>query len=191
MANGYATIDVSNYSAIKNGSGFNNRNEFVSNNMVVVPDNGKYMSSVRTSSSTVTYMDESELAEAPYVEYKVYVPYDGTYNIQSQFNPTSNVEYGKKELRYGISVDGGDITITNSIGSDYLAGAYSGTWTRDIEKNGRSSVVSNVSLKAGTHTIRYYQCDPNMALIRMTVYEDSLANVYKFTGRKLLCRKRS
>lgn len=178
MANGYATIDVSNYSAIKNGSGFNNRNEFVSNNMVVVPDNGKYMSSVRTSSSTVTYMDESELAEAPYVEYKVYVPYDGTYNIQSQFNPTSNVEYGKKELRYGISVDGGDITITNSIGSDYLAGAYSGTWTRDIEKNGRSSVVSNVSLKAGTHTIRYYQCDPNMALIRMTVYEDSLANVY-------------
>ena len=30
MANGYATIDVSNYSAIKNGSGFNNRNEFVS-----------------------------------------------------------------------------------------------------------------------------------------------------------------
>jgi len=71
MANGYATIDVSNYSAIKNGSGFNNRNEFVSNNMVVVPDNGKYMSSVRTSSSTVTYMDESELAEAPYVEYKI------------------------------------------------------------------------------------------------------------------------
>lgn len=178
MANGYAAIDVSNYSAIQNGSGFNNRNEFVSNNMVVVPDNGKYMSSVRTSSSTITYMDASELETAPYVEYKVYVPYDGTYNIQSQFNPTSNVEYGNQQLRYGISVDGGDITITNSIGNDYLAGAYSGTWTRDIEKNGRASVVSNISLSAGTHTIRYYQCDPNMALIRMTVYEDSLANVY-------------
>ncbi len=178
MANGYATIDVANYTAIKSGGGFENSGEYAGNDMIYVQDNGKYMGSIRTSSSVMTYLGAEDLASAPYVEYKVYVPYDGTFNIQSQFNPTSNVEYGHRELRYGISVDGGDVQITNSIGDDYLAGAYSGTWTRDIENNGRTSTVSGINLSAGVHTIRYYQCDPNMALIRMTVYEGSLANVY-------------
>ena len=127
-------------------------------------------------------MDAGELTgcNAPYVEYKVYVPQAGTYNIQCQFNPTSNVEYGEdnRKLRYGISVDGGDIEITNSIKNDYIAGEYSGSWAGDIIKNGRSSEVQGVNLSAGTHTIRYYQCDPNMALTRITVYEGTLAKVY-------------
>ena len=178
MANGYATIDVANYTDVVAGSGFTNAGQYDDNEMIYVQDNGKYMGSIRTSSSVITYVDEGELDSAPYVEYKVYVPKSGTYNIQSQFNPTSNVEYGHRELRYGISVDGGDIQIKNSIGNDYLAGAYQGTWPRDIEYNARTSTISGVSLSAGVHTIRYYQCDPNMALIRMVVHEGNLASVY-------------
>ncbi len=180
MANDYATINVTNFAASKNGVGFDYKGSYVDNNMVVVPDNGKYMGSVRTTRSTVTYSDENELVQdAPYVEYKVYVPENGTYNIQCQFNPTSNVVYQEEILRYGISIDGAAPTITNSIVDNYLAGTWAqGTWAGDIENNGRSSTVSNVSLTAGVHTIRYYQMDPNMALIRMTVYSGSLAKVY-------------
>lgn len=182
MANGYAAINVGNYTAITSGNGYANTGELTDNKMIYVPDNGRYMGSIRTSSNVITYTDAGELTgcNAPYVEYKVYVPQAGTYNIQCQFNPTSNVEYGEdnRKLRYGISVDGGDIEITNSIKNDYIAGEYSGSWAGDIIKNGRSSEVQGVNLSAGTHTIRYYQCDPNMALTRITVYEGTLAKVY-------------
>lgn len=177
MANDYATIDVSRYTAISNGTGNTSKGTNVENKMYVVPDNGKYMSSVRTSSSITTYDDTAALSTAPYIEYKVYVPEGGDYKLECQFNPTSNVEYGNQKLRYAVSVDGAEANIVNSISSNYLAGSYSTTWAGDIENNGRKSVTS-LSLSAGTHTIRYYQCDPNMALIRMTVYADSLAKVY-------------
>lgn len=182
MANGYAAINVGNYTEIKGGSGYANTGELTDTDMIYLPDNGKYMGSVKMESNVITYYDENELTglNAPYVEYKVYVPQAGTYSIQCQFNPTSNVEYGKenRKLRYGISVDGGDVVITNSIKDDYVAGEYSGSWAGDIINSGRSSEVSNITLSEGTHTIRYYQCDPNMALIRMVVHEGSLAKVF-------------
>lgn len=179
MANGYASIDVANYSAKADGTGTTNAGTTSANSMIVVPDNGKYLTSVRTSSSTITYDNAAELASAPYVEYKVYVPEAGTYSVQSQFNPTSNIEYNNMQLRYGISVDGGNVTITNSIVDNYLAGTWKqGTWATDIEKNSRASSVDNITLTAGVHTIRYYQCDPNMALIRMIVHKDKLATMY-------------
>lgn len=180
MANDYAAINVANYSAIKtDGSGTTNAGKKSNNAMIVVPDNGKYLTSIRTSSSTITYNNASDLSTAPYVEYKVYVPEAGTYNLQCQFNPTSNLEYNNMQLRYGISVDGGEAKITNSIVDNYLAGTWQqGTWATDIEKNGRSSTLNDIALSAGVHTIRYYQCDPNMALIRMTVYSGELATVY-------------
>lgn len=178
MANDYATIDVSRYTAIKDGSGYSNDGNLIANKMLVVPDNGKYLTSVRTSSSAITYESENELDIAPYIEYKVYVPEEGSYNIQCQFNPTSNVEYGKAQLRYGISVDGGDVMIQNSVNNNYLAGSYSSTWAGDIMNSSRKSTISGLSLSAGVHTIRYYQLDPNMALIRIVVHSGSLAAVY-------------
>ncbi|WP_084554889.1 glycosyl hydrolase 115 family protein [Eubacterium xylanophilum] len=178
MTDDYATIDISKFADKKDGKGVTNSGKKMSNKMIVVPDNGKYKASVRSSSSTTTY-EKSDLDNAPYVEYKVYVPEDGTYNLQCQFNPTSNLEYNNVKLRYGISVDGGDAKITNSIVDKYLAGTWKqGTWATDIEKNSRSSEVKDVKLSKGVHTIRYYQCDPNMALIRMTLYKGSLATVY-------------
>lgn len=189
MANGYATINVANFVESKAGVGQRNNGKEMDNKMVVVEDNGKYMNALRTSSSTTTYED---LAQAPYVEYKVYVPEEGTYQIQSQFNPTSNLVYENTKLRYGLSIDGADAIITNSIVPDYLAGTWKqGTWAGDIEKNGRSSVVNNVKLTKGAHTIRYYQCDPNMALIRMTVSNNKLAACYNspaesyYVGKKV------
>jgi len=178
MANDYASIDVSRYSAIKAGSGTDNRGNVIANKMVVVPDNGKFLSSVRTSASTITYNDAAALASAPYVEYKVYVPVAGSYNLQCKFNPTSNVEYDNMQLRYGISVNGGAVEITNSIVYNYLAGTWEqGTWATDIEKNDRAKTTT-VNLNAGVNTIRYYQCDPNMALIRMVISADELESVY-------------
>ncbi len=178
MANGYAVIDVANFVNSKDGKGTKNDGSESDNKMIVVEDNGKYLSSVRTTSSTSTY-EKDDLDKAPYVEYKVYVPKDGTYQITSMFNPTCNLEYGNAQLRYGLSIDGGDTIITNTLVEDYLGGSYKqGTWATDIEKNDRSSVVSNVKLTKGTHTIRYYQCDANMGLIRMIVSADKLATCY-------------
>lgn len=168
MANGYAAIDVVNNSDSVAGG---------DNKFIYVPDNGKFKGSVRTVSSTTTY-EKEDLGKAPYVEYKVYVPADGDYILQSKFNPTCNLEYNKTKLRYGISVDGAEATITNSIVDDYLGGTWQqGTWAQDIEKNDRQSEVK-LNLKKGSHTIRYYQMDPNMALIRMVLSKEKLAPVY-------------
>ena len=134
---------------------------------------------MRTTSSTIIYESVDDLKNAPYAEYKVYVPEDGKYTLQCQFNPTSNLEYGKVRLRYGLSIDGEEIDIINTIDDDYLAGSGKrGKWTIDIENNSRISEKTNLSLKKGVHTIRYYQCDPNIALIRMVLYEGKLASVY-------------
>jgi hypothetical protein len=179
VANDYAVIDVANYTNAVAGTGVTNAGKQSDNKMIVVPDNGKYLTSLRTSSSTITYNDAKELAKAPYAEYTVYVPTAGTFTLDCQFNPTSNLEYANEQLRYGISIDGGDIKITNSIVDNYLAGTWQqGTWATDIEKNGRTSKVSGISLSAGVHTIRYYQCDPNMALIRMVLHDGDLSSVY-------------
>jgi len=178
MANDYATIDVARYTNAKAGTGVANNGAAINNSFIVVPDNGKYLTSLRTTASTVTY-NEGDLANAPYVEYSVYVPQGGEYQLECQFNPTSNLEYGNTQLRYGISIDGGSTTIKNSIVVDYLAGTWKqGTWATDIEKNSRASVIDGITLSEGVHTIRYYQCDPNMALIRMTLSADKLATKY-------------
>ena len=179
MTHDYATIDVCNYDKLVDGKGVNNEGVEVENKFFVLPDNGKYQSALRTTSSTITYEKVEDLKNAPYAEYKVFVPEDGTYNLQCQFNPTSNLVYGKVRLRYGLSIDNENIDIINSIKEDYLAGTWrQGTWTVDIENNSRKSEKSNITLKKGVHTIRYYQCDPNIALIRMVLYKGKLANVY-------------
>jgi len=179
MTHDYATFDVANFSKKVDGHGVDNQGNLVENKMIVIPDNGKYLTTVRTSSSTITYETAEDLKDAPYVEYKVYVPADGVYNIESQFNPTSNLVYGKEELRYGLSIDNGEIDIINTINEDYLGGTWKqGTWAADIENHSRRSYKENITLSEGIHTIRYYQCDPNLALIRMTIYKGELAVRY-------------
>ena len=190
MTHNYATIDVSNYNKLVEGKGKNNEGDEVGNKFIIIPDNGKYLSALRTNSSTITYEKVNDLKNAPYAEYKVYVPEEGKYNLQSQFNPTSPLVYGKVHLRYGVSIDNGEIDIINSIDEDYLAGSWrQGKWTIDIENNSRSSVKSDITLKKGVHTIRYYQCDPNMALIRMVLYKGKLAKVYGSPEESILINK--
>jgi len=179
LTHDYATIDVANFSKKVDGKGTTNAGKVVDNKMIIVPDNGKYKTVLRTSSSTITYDKVEDLEDAPYVEYKVYVPEDGIYNLESQFNPTTNVIYGKNLLRYGISIDDQNIDIINSIVDDYLGGSWKqGTWAADIENNSRKSYKNDITLSEGIHTIRYYQCDPNLALIRMTLFKGQLAPVY-------------
>jgi hypothetical protein len=179
MTHNYVTIDVARYSKVVDGKGVDNKGDEVENKFIIIPDNGKYLSALRTTSSTITYENVEDLKNAPYAEYTVYVSEDDTYTLQSQFNPTSNLVYGKVRLRYGISIDDGDIEIINSIKGDYLAGTWrQGTWTVDIENNSRISLKEKISLKKGVHTIKYYQCDPNIALIRMVLYKGKLGNVY-------------
>ena len=179
MTHDYATIDVAKYDKLVDGKGINLQGNEVDNKFFIVPDNGKYRTALRTTSSTITYEEVDDLANAPYAQYKVFVPEDGTYNLQSQFNPTSNLVYGKVRLRYGVSIDEEDIDIMNTIDEDYLAGTWKqGKWAIDIENNSRNSVKKNITLTKGVHTIRYYQCDPNIALIRMVLYKGKLANVY-------------
>jgi len=179
LTHNYATFDVANFSKKVDGKGIDNQGNVVENKMIVLPDNGKYLTGLRTNKSTVTYETVEDLKDAPYVEYKVYVPADGIYNIESQFNPTSNLIYGKQELRYGLAIDDGEIDIINTLVPDFLAGSWKqGTWAADIENHSRRSYKENIVLSEGVHTIRYYQCDPNIALIRMTVYEGTLAVCY-------------
>ena len=179
MTHDYVTLDVSKYNKLVDGKGINNQGKEVDNKLFIIPDNGKYRSALRTTSSTIIYETVDDLKNAPYAEYKIFVPEDGTYNLQNQFNPTSNLVYGKVRLRYGLSIDAGDIEIINTINEDYLAGSWAqGTWTVDIENNSRISLKKNITLNKGVHTIRYYQCDPNMALIRMVLYKGELGKVY-------------
>ena len=154
-------------------------------NICDVVEKSKYINLIRSilkrNGIEAIFVDEDvdDLENAPYAEYKVFVSENGNYTLQSQFNPTSNLVYGKVRLRYGIKIDKEDIDIINTLDKDYLAGSpKQGKWGIEIENNSRISVKQNITLNKGVHTIRYYQCDPNIALIRMVLYKGKLANVY-------------
>ena len=71
MTYGYATIDVAKYSKLVDGKGVNLEGKEVDNKFFISPDNGKYKSALRTTSSIIIYESVEDLKNAPYAEYKV------------------------------------------------------------------------------------------------------------------------
>ena len=137
-----------------------------------IEDYGKMGEALRAFPSTSSYAGKPE--DAPYVEYKVQVPAEGDYKLTAYTAPSNNIDRNDVSIRYGLSVNGSDISVVNTINSsNFSPGAYSGTWTTDVKMNGRRT-ESSVHLTSGVNTIRIYAVDPTFVLQKLVVSEDSV-----------------
>lgn len=163
-ANGYASMLAANYTGSGKGAD--------GTECKTIENYGKMGQAVRAFPSTASYAGKEE--DAPYVEYKVQVSEEGDYKLTVYTAPSNNMDRDDVSIRYGLSVNRGAVSVINTINSStFSPGAYSGTWTADVEKNGRQT-ERNVHLVSGVNTIRIYAVDPTLVLQKLVVSEDSV-----------------
>ncbi len=167
---GYVSIDVSNYTDKKAGG--------AGATFEILENYGKYRVAAKAYPTTERF---ENYEDAPYLEYKINVASDHEYTIATYTAPSNNVDWNQITLRYGISVDGGEITTVDTIdGENFAAGDHKGnknTWSQGVMENIRMA-SSNVQLTKGTHTLRFYAKDPALVLEKIVVYSGELKMSY-------------
>lgn len=167
---GYISVDVSNYTDKKagaNGEAFEILNNY-----------GKSKVAAKVYPTTAAF---DTYKDAPYLEYKIHAAKDGEYTIQAYVAPSNNVDWNKITMRYGVSVDGGEVTTVDTLdGENFQAGNHTGTnntWSKNVMENIRIA-SSKQNLTAGTHTIRFYAKDPALVLEKLVIYSGELKESY-------------
>ncbi len=168
--NDYISIEAAHYSDAVSGTGGACWKE--------IKDYGRTLSGMKVFPTTQTFNDVSG---APYMEYKIYVDNDERYTMQTHIAPSNNVDWNNVTMKFGISVDGGDIMVTDTITPSYVAGTWrDSTWSNAVRNNIRTIDKSLGSLSKGEHTIRIYAIDPAVVIEKLIIYPDSnkLKNSY-------------
>ena len=147
-----------------------------------IEDYGKWGQTMRMTPATETFVTETNNADessevinpanAPWLEYKLYIPENGEYSVIGCFGHANNV-LPDSRLRYGVQVDGGDITVNQSITDDYGIAGISGEWANSTKFSGRLAVTDH-SMTKGVHTLRIYGYEPNVQLQRIVVTKNNI-----------------
>ena len=144
-ADGYVSIEAQNYAKANNGK---------SVSWITIPDMGKTLSALTTSSVT------EALDENVYLEYKVNVKTVGQAKLTLFLSPTLNFN-GNRGLRYAVSIDGGKEQIVN------FNGHYRGELAEWQANRIIESSTNHLIDKAGIHTIRIRPLDQGIVLQKL------------------------
>lgn len=159
---GYISIEAEHYADAKPGK---DQSEWK-----VIPGYGRGLSSLKVFPTTAKFSDASD---APYVEYKVFAYGDEDYNMDTYFAPSNPVDADNISMKFGVSVDGGDIQQIDVITNSYTAGAWSdSTWSKGVQNNVHTITAELGNLAWGEHTIRIYALDPALVLQKIVLYPD-------------------
>ncbi len=159
-AHGYVSIEAEHYADAKAG-----KNEA---QWKVIPGYGRGLSALKVFPTTKSF---SDVSEAPYVEYKVMLANDASYKMETYFAPSNPVDADHISMKFGVSMDGGEVQMVDTIKPSYHAGAWSdSTWSNGVRNNIHTGSVEFGDLTWGTHTIRIYAQDPALVLQKMVLY---------------------
>lgn len=112
-----------------------------------------------------------EPGDGPKLHYNVNVTEDGNYNLTAYVGP-SNPVYENARIRYAVQIDGGEITVKDSIDDSYVGGSGN-SWGNSIKMAGRSVSTSH-ELEAGQHTITIYGVDAGLLLEKLVLSKENL-----------------
>lgn len=133
-----------------------------------IPGYGKGLSSMKVFPTTESF---SDVSEAPYLEYKVMLGYDSEYTMETTFAPSNPVNADHISMKFGVSIDGGEVQVVDTVTPSYNAGAWSdSTWSNGVRNNSHTAGVSLGRLAWGEHTVRIYAMDPALVLQKMVLY---------------------
>lgn len=136
----------------------------------IIENYGRTLSSVKMFPTTVSF---ERPEDAPYLEYLLEVSEDKEYILTTYVAPTNNL-YKKSRLKYGVSFDGGSITIADALPQDFVAGDYDNEpWCNAVLDNIHITCTKHM-LEKGAHTLRFYGLDAGLVLQKVVLSKEKL-----------------
>jgi hypothetical protein len=160
-ADGYVAIEAEHFSKAQAAAGYA---------WAKIPEHGRNLSSM----SVFPISDKSftDLKNAPYLEYKVYLFTAGQLSVDSIFAPSWPFAPGHG-LRYAIAIDD-EMAQTIDIVKDMSDGA----WEESVRSDMRKATSLHAITKAGEHTVRIFAIDPGVTLERVVLNTGGLLPSY-------------
>ena len=132
---------------------------------------GRGLSSLKVFPCTGRFTGKED---APYVEYTVKTAGTGRYTLMAWVAPSNNVDWDNVTMKYGVSVDGGEMQSVDTITEKYIAGPWRDSlWSNGVKNGIHTKTVNLGELSAGVHKIRIYSLDPEIVLQKLALYPTS------------------
>lgn len=132
---------------------------------------GRGLSSLKVFPCTGRFTGKED---APYVEYTVKTAGTGRYTLMAWVAPSNNVDWDNVTMKYGVSVDGGEMQSVDTITEKYIAGTWRDSlWSNGVKNGIHTKTVNLGELSAGVHKIRIYSLDPEIVLQKLALYPTS------------------
>ncbi len=143
---------------------------------------GRGRSSLKVFPCTGRFTD---VEDAPYVEYTVKTASTDKYSLMAYMAPSNNVDWNYVTMKFGISVDEGEVQSVDTISKNYIAGTWRDSlWSNGVKNGIHTKKVSLGKLSAGIHKIRIYSMDPEIVLQKFVLHptNKNLKNSYMGPG---------
>lgn len=140
----------------------------------VIEHYGRTLSSLKMYPTTVTF----EVADnAPNLEYSLYADQDGVFTLTAYTAPTNNLASHSK-MRYGVSFDGGEPVIADTLPTGIIAGDPHNTpWCQGVLDNIHMAATTH-QLTKGLHTLRIHGLDAGLVLQKLVLSRKPLPPSY-------------
>lgn len=145
---------------------------------------GKTLSSIKMFPTTVSFTD---VKDAPYVEYSIYVDEDSNYTLTAYAAPSNNTSNNGR-LRYAVAFDDGTPVVADTLSKNFVSGDYNNAaWNNGVMDNIHISTTTH-KLTKGVHTLRFYGMDAGVVLQKLVLSNKALPSSY-FGPEESYCTK--
>lgn len=149
---GYVSMEAEHYS---------NRIESGNFHWLTIPDLGRTGSAIEASPVTAPSVIPG--GNSPRLEYTVYLSDTGSVKVQAWFSPI--IEFNRKAIRYGISIDDEQPQLV-----DIGAGNETrGTWDKMVADNIRITGSRHKITRPGKHVLKFWFADPAVVLQKLVI----------------------
>ncbi|MDO3384422.1 glycosyl hydrolase 115 family protein [Gilvimarinus sp. SDUM040013] len=159
--NGYISIEAPNFSKRKGAADAN---------WEKIAGHGRTQGSITVL--PVTDNSYSDLKQAPWVEYDIFVFSTGDIELTALFAPSLEITPGKK-LRYAVAINENAPQVI-----ELLADSSHRAWQEGVRNGVRSSVSTHNVARPGAHKLRVYAIDPGVTLQKLVLDLGGLKESY-------------
>lgn len=160
-ADGYVAIEAEHFSKVQAADGYK---------WEKIPEHGRNLSSM--SVFPIKDSSFSDVKNAPYLEYKVYLFNPGQLTVDSIFAPSWPFAPGRG-LRYAIAFDDEEPQVM-----DIVKDMSDSAWEESVRSDMRTITSIHKVASAGEHRLRIYAVDPGVTLERIHINTGGLLPSY-------------
>ena len=133
---------------------------------IKIPNYGHTLSAMRTDAPADAQATPG--ADAPCLEYKMYLFSSGKVVVETTVGPTLNFIHGRP-LRYAVAFDGAAPQVITIVPADFNAGNGNSDWEESVRNNCRHIKSTHTIATPGNHTLKIWMVDPAVAVEKIVV----------------------